>query len=132
MDFSALSPAERWIAWSAGLLFLDGFVPWWYRIRTPGGTYVHNAGLTGFSVAAVLLGFAALGAVLIRAARFPERGPAEGVAYAGAGVGAAALLLTEAALTEGEWIGLWVALGLATLLAIGGVRRRAERRAGWI
>lgn len=131
VDFSALSRGERLVLAAGGLLFASGFVPWWFRVQTPSGVFRHTAD-TGISIAAVALGAAAAAGVVIRAWRFPQRGPADGIAYAVLGVAAAALLAAEIVRDSRAWIGVWVGLGLAAVLTYAGILRRAERRAGWI
>lgn len=132
VDLSSLSKGERGVLVSSALLFANAFIPWWFRIRTPVRTYWHNAGLTGWSAAAALVAFVTAGAVLVRAARFPGRGPADGLAYAVAGAFSVGALVLDAVRVGKAWIGLYVGIALGAALVLAGLVRRAERRAGWI
>lgn len=132
IDFSALSRGERYVMLSGGLLFLSGFLPWWFRVRTPATTFWHGASLTGLSLSAVLLGAVAAIAVLVRAWRFPQRGPADGLAYAGMGALSATLLVVEIVRDTPTSTGVYVGLTFALTLVAAGIKRRAERKAGWI
>lgn len=132
VDLSALSRGERLVLAASGLLLLNAFIPWWFRVPTPGRTYWHNAGLTGWSALAVLVAFVTACAVLMRAARFPARGPADGLAYSGAGLVVVGALTADAARVGAAWIGLYLSLALGAGIVWAGMVRRAERRAGWI
>ena len=133
LDFTSLTRAERSVLASGGLLFADGLIPWWYRAVTPQGTFSYNAGLTGLGAIAVLAGAVAAVAVLARAAIWPEPAPRrDGTAYAGLGLIALIVLVVQLARTRAEWIGIWVAIVFAIALVAAGLRRRVERRAGWV
>lgn len=132
IDFSALSRGERSVLLTGGLLFLSGFVPWWFRVPVRTGPVGHDAGLTGLTTAAVTLGALAAVGVLIRAWRFPQRGPADGLAYAATGAVAAALLTAEIARDTPVSAGVYVGLVLSIGIVAAGIKRRAERKAGWI
>lgn len=41
-------------------------------------------------------------------------------------------MTVQLARADADWIGIYVALVLAIALTMGGLRRRAERKAGWI
>lgn len=132
IDLSSLSPAERMVLTSGGLLFCSGIVPWWYRAETPDGGYSYNAGLTGWGTAAVLAGAACAIGVLVRAARWPRGAPRiDGIAYTDLGALSVAALLIQSTRAQAIWWGFYVGLLLAALLAVGGIRRLLERRAGW-
>ncbi|MCA1834722.1 MAG: hypothetical protein ABR548_06895 [Actinomycetota bacterium] len=131
MDLSAISPAERAVFGFGSLLFVNGFVPWWYRIQTVSHTYRHNAGLGGWSLLAVLAGFVAAVAVMMR--RRPARGPwPDWLFYIALGVIAFIALAIQSRETQSEWIGYWLALTTSVLMVLAGVRRNAERRGGWV
>lgn len=132
VDLSGLSPAERTIAAAGALLFLDGFIPWWYRIKTPARTYLHNAGLTGWGLLAVLAGFVAAGIVVTRTVGRTPRFRADFALYTGLGLLALGALVVQARLSATEWIGYWVALVASVTIVTGGLRRRTERRSGWV
>lgn len=133
VDFSPLTRGERTVLVGGGLLFVNALVPWWFRARDAGGRlHSYNAGLRGWTTAAALLGFAAAIAVVVRAWRYPQRGPADGLAYVGIGAAALAVLAIEISRGRAVWIGVWVGAAAAALIVYGGIRRRSERRAGWI
>ena len=114
------------------LLFANGFVPWWYRSVTASGTITYNAGLTNWSVIAVLAGAAAAIAILARAAIWPEPAPGrDGTVYTLLGLVALVTLVANALTGQGVWLGLYAGIGLASILVLGGTRRRRERRTGW-
>lgn len=117
---------------SGALLFANAFVPWWFRLETTRRTYWHGAGLTRLGVAAALIGFVVAIAVIVRAARYPDRGPADGSAYVALGLGALAAVGVDLATTSGAWAGAWVGAALGALIALGGLIRRRERRRGWL
>jgi hypothetical protein len=131
LDLSALSPAERLVATGGALLFLDGFAPWWYRVRTVQGTYLHNAGLTGWGLAAVMLGFVATLVVVMRKPRV-KRNAFDWAWYMALGVAAMIALGAQARTSDVEWFGFWFAALAALLLVAGAMRRRRERRGGWL
>ena len=131
MDLSGVSPAERAVFTFGTILFVNGFVPWWFRIRTAAHTYLHNAGLSGWSLLAVLAGFAAATTVMIR--RRPARGPwPDWFLYIGLGFVAFIGLTIQSNQTRAEYLGYWVELATTVLLILAGVRRNAERRGGWV
>lgn len=118
---------------SGAALFANGFIPWWYRVVTPERTYSYNAGLTGWGTVAVASGAVAALAVLLRAALWPEPAhPRDAVLYAALGALALVALGVQLLRTDADWIGVYVAITLAIALIVGGIRRRAERRAGWM
>ena len=127
---SGLSPAERAIAGSGAALFLNGFIPWWYRIHTPRRTYLHNAGLSGWSLVAVLAGFVA--ALMVALRRRPGRARRDDALYGALGIAAVGALVVQSSRTSTEWVGFWVALAVSVLLLVAAVRRRNERRGGWV
>lgn len=131
-DLSQLTRAERAALAAGGLLFLNAFVPWWFRIETPGRAYLHDGGLTGLSLVASLAGLAAAVVVLARGARDPRlESPLEAPVCMGAGTLALGALAVQVIRREGSWVGLYVALFLAVSLIAAGVARAHERRAGW-
>jgi hypothetical protein len=112
--------------------FVNGFIPWWYRIRSPAGNSTLNAGHTLWSVLAVAAAATCVLLVLARAAVWPEPAPArDGLAYTLLGLIPIGILVTHAATGEGIWAGVWAQLVVCTSLALGGLRRRGERRVGW-
>lgn len=132
VDLSGLTRAERWTLATGGLLFANAFAPWWFRVETPGRTYFHNGGLTGWSLVAVAVAALAALVVLVRASRDPRvESRFEAPVTTACGGVAMAALLAEIARGEGAWIGLYVGLALASALAGSGVARALERRAGW-
>jgi hypothetical protein len=130
IDFSGFSPAERAVALCGGILFVNGFIPWWYRIRTPFRTYLHNAGLSGWGLLTVLAGFAAAAAVTFR--RRQARSWPDHFLYAGLGIAALAALGAERRSNGHVWIGFYAALAVSLLLIVAALRRSAERRGGWV
>ena len=115
-----------------GSLFASGFVPWWFRTTTVDGSTSYNAGLTDFTVVAVLAGAVAAIAVLARAAIWPEPAPdRDSILYGALGLVAVIALMLTALVRNGVWVGTYAGLALAGVLLLGGVRRRRERRAGW-
>lgn len=131
IDLSSLSPAERAVSLSGGVLFVNGFIPWWYRIPTPGRTYFHNAGLTGLGLLAVLSGFIAALAVLLR--RRPMHGlRVDWLLYMVLGSTALVALGVQARRLPEGWIGYWIALAMAIVMIFAGLRRARERRRGWV
>jgi hypothetical protein len=132
LDLSGLSPAERVVAAGGALLFVDGFVPWWYRVRTPNHTYLHNAGLTGWGLAAVLMGFAATAAVLVHSTNRARTRRRDHALYVALGAVAVVALAIQGHNSHVLWIGFWVAGAAGMLIVAGGLRRRRERRGGWI
>lgn len=132
LDLSSLTRAERLVLASGALSLVNGIVPWWFRIHTMRRVYFHNAGLSSLSVVAVVAGALAGIAVLARAAIWPEPAPArDGAVYAGLGVIALVALVGEFARARSAWLGLYVGIAIAGALIFAGLRRRAERRAGW-
>jgi hypothetical protein len=132
IDLSALSPAERAIAGSGLALFVDGFLPWWYRIRTPSRTYLHNAGLTGWGLIAVVIGFLVVVMAVAHTVHRGTRGRHDYAFYITLGTLALAALAIQGSQPEEEWIGYWVAVVTGLAVVVAGMRRKAERRAGWI
>lgn len=132
IDVSGLSPAEKVIVAAGGLLFVDGFLPWWYRIRTPERTYLHNAGLTGWGLVAVLLGFVTVVTVVVHSTRRASAATRDYLSYMAFGLAALLALGMEARSSRVEWVGFWVAGAAAILVVAGGIRRRRERHAGWL
>ncbi|HEX9711100.1 MAG TPA: hypothetical protein VGB52_00915 [Actinomycetota bacterium] len=132
IDFSSLTRTER-IALGAGLgLFVNGFVPWWYRVRTIEGIVHYNGGLTDLGIVAVFAGAAAAILVGARASIWPDPAPQrDGTVYALLGAIALANLIAQMLRTQAEWMGLYASIALAALLLAAGIKRRAERRAGW-
>lgn len=131
VDVSGLSPAERAIAAAGAVLFLNGFIPWSYRVRTPVRTYLHNAGLTGWGLVAVLAGFAVAAFAVAHTLR-RTRMKLDFAVYLALGASALASLAVQGRTPAGEWIGYWVAVGSAIAIIAGGLRRMAERRSGWV
>ncbi len=132
LDFSSLTRAERVVFVSAVALVVNGFIPWWYRVATTEGTYTYNAGLTGYGVFAVAAAAVVIAAVLGRTNIWPHSAPrGDGIAYAALGATASAALVAQMTSARGEWIGLYVGLALAVTLAVGGLLRTRQRRAGW-
>lgn len=131
MDFSALTRAERLVLASGLALFANGFVPWWYRLEASERAYLHDVGLSGWSLVAVLAGFAAAGSVVWRVSRGPA---AEGNGRALLALGLVAVAALAVQTTRGKilWVGFWVGLALALSLAYAGWRRLREQRAGWV
>lgn len=132
IDFSSLTPAERTVFTGGALLFVDGFVPWWYRTAGPSGVVTYNAGLTDWSVVAVAAGAIAVVAILARAAIWPEPAPGkDGALYTLLGVTGFTTLVGQSLTGTGVWWGVYSGIGLSAILTLGGLRRRRERRAGW-
>jgi hypothetical protein len=132
VDLSSLTRPERVVLVSAAALVVDGILPLWFRIVTPRGTFTHNAGFAAWSIVAVAAGAATAIAVLARAAIWPEPAPErDGVAYTTLGLLAAAAVLLQLAEGKHAWIGVWIALACAIGIIGGGLRRRAQRKAGW-
>ncbi len=114
------------------MLFLDGFAPWWYRVRTPGRTYLHNAGLTGWGLIAVLAGFVVLTFAVVHAVRRGTRRRFDYLVYIALGTLALAALAVQGREPSEEWIGYWVAIAAGLAVIVAGMRRMAERRSGWV
>lgn len=132
VDLSQLTRAERGALVSGGLLFLNAFAPWWFRVDTPGRTYFHNGGLTGWSLVASLAGLVAAVVVLARSARDPRiESPLEAPVCMAGGILALGALAVQVIQREGSWIGLYVAFFLSAALVAAGFARAQERRAGW-
>lgn len=132
IDFSGLSPAERGVFVAGATLFVDGFLPWWYRIRTPGGTYLHSAGLSGWGLVAVLAGFSVAVFALSHSVRRKTRGKGEAGFYLVTGGIALGSLAVQGRSPAGEWIGYWLAVAASVAILVAGVRRVSERRSGWV
>jgi hypothetical protein len=116
----------------AGLLFANGFVPWWFRSATSAGVVTYNAGLTGPTLIAVLSGAAAALAILGRAMIWPEPAPRkDSIVYVLLGVAAVAALVVGIMTMQGIWLGPYAGIVLAGIMILGGVRRARERRSGW-
>jgi len=130
VDPSALSPAERLVAATGMAMFVNGFIPWWYRIPTKRHTFLHSAGLTGLGLIAILAGFIASVMVLTRATRHAS--PRDYIYYGILGLMAVASLALQAKRTHAQWIGFWLAFAIAILLSVAGWRRYVERRSGWV
>jgi len=132
LDFTALSPAERRV-FGAGLIgFANGFIPWWYRVRSPTGTSTLSAGHTLWSVMAVAAVALCVLLILARAAIWPEPAPGrDGLVYAILGLIPVGILAPHAVTGTGIWVGLYVQIAVSASLALGGFRRRGERKAGW-
>lgn len=132
LDLSSLTRAEQLVLASGFLLALNGFIPWWYRVATATSTYTYNAGLTGLGVVVVATGAIAAIGVLGRTNIWPQPAPrADGMAYAVLGLVATVATLVEVSRSDAEWIGSYVALGLALVLTLAGFVRSRQRRAGW-
>lgn len=132
VDLSRLSPAERRVAAAGAVLFLNGFVPWWYRIRTPGRTYLHNAGLGGWGLIAVLAGFAVVVFAAAHAGGRAHRRKGDWVVYLASGAVALGALGVQASRPASEWIGYWIGVAAALAIMTAAVQRLAERRSGWV
>jgi hypothetical protein len=131
-DLSQLTRAERGALAAGGLLFVNAFVPWWFRVDTPARTYFHNGGLTGWSLVASLAGLAAAAVILARGARDPRiESPLEAPVCMAAGTVALGALAVQVIVGEGSWVGLYVAFFFAVALVAAGFARAQERRAGW-
>lgn len=132
IDFSSLTRPERAVLVCSAALVVDGIVPWWFRVRTAQGAFSYNAGFTLPGIVAIAAAAAAGIAVIARAAIWPEPAPArDGALYTILGGVAAVSAAIEIARSRHTWIGPYVALLLALALASAGLRRRAQRKAGW-
>lgn len=132
IDLSSLTRPERLVLASGAGQLLNGMIPWWYRVVTVDGRVSYNAGLRDWGVVAVLSGAAAAVLVLIRAAIWPEPAPRQdGLIYGALGLLGTVAITVQATRAEEAWIGLFIGLFLALVLAGAGVWRRSERRAGW-
>lgn len=132
IDFSSLSRAERRVLTTGILLFANGIIPWWYRLKIDEDTFTYNAGLAGLGLVACGCGGLAAIAVVLRANIWPNPAPAkDGTVYTGLGLVATTALVVELLSESARWLGLYVALTLAVVLAASGWLRRAERARGW-
>lgn len=134
IDLSALTRAERVVLVAGIAGFLNGFVPWWYRVETSSKTFSYNAGLTGWSSIAVALCLLAALAAIARATAWPRSAPRwDAAAYMLLGAIAFDSIAAQANAQAGhQWIGLYVALLCALGLVAGGFLRKRERRKGWL
>jgi len=133
LDPSTLTRAERIVALAAWLGVINAAIPWWYRVSTAAGRTVQfSAGIdwTGlvawgcFGLAGVL--------VLVRAWIWPEPAPhRDGAIYLLLGIVALVSLSVQSFTQDDAWLGFFVGVLLAGLLALGGATRRRERGAGW-
>lgn len=131
IDLSTITRAERWVFGLGLALFCDALLPWWYRIRTPGATYLHNGGLFGWGLIASAAGFGAAGLVLVRHLRHPAQLD-DRASYLALGLVAVAALVVQVIRGAALWIGLWVALVLAAGLTLAGAARIFEKKRGWL
>lgn len=131
MDLSTITRAERLVLIAGVLLFVNALLPYWYRIQTPGQTFVHNGGLYGYGLAAALAGFASAVIVIVRHFRTPAmfRDNAIHVMTGLIAVGALAVQTTR---SDPLWIGYWVEAALAAGLVAAGLLRVRERNRGWV
>lgn len=131
VDLSTITRAER-LVFSTGLaLFVDAVVPWWYRIRTPDGTFLHNGGLRGWGVLAAAAGFAAALVVLARRTQTPASFDDRAIYFVLGLLGLAAAIV-QGLRASSLWIGYWVGLALAGALLASAALRLREKRRGWI
>lgn len=132
VDFSSLTRAERTVLIGSGLLFANGFVPWWFRASVAGGAFTGNAGLSNPTFIAVLAGAVAAIAVLARAMIWPEPAPRkDSVVYLALGIAAGGATIVSLATRSGVWLGHYASLTLSAIVILGAVRRARERRSGW-
>ncbi|MHB8511069.1 MAG: hypothetical protein ACYDCC_02715 [Actinomycetota bacterium] len=132
IDLSTMTHAER-ICASIGLgLFINTLIPWWYRIRTPNKTFLHNGGLFGWGLITASIGFAAALIAVARHVRTPAAFNDRSI-YASLGVVCTILLLVHASRASSSiWIGFYAEIALAAGLIVGGLARIRERNRGWI
>lgn len=131
IDLSTLTARERGVFTLGLLVFVNTLIPWWYRIRTPGGTYFHNGGLRGWGIVAAFAGFAAALVVVARHVRTPAAFD-DRIAYPALGAVAVGAMAVQGLRAQAIWIGYWFGIALAACLALAGLARLRERRRGWI
>jgi len=132
LDPSSLTRAERLIAVSAWLGVVNAFAPWWFRTVTPSGPQTFNASITAAGTATWLCFAAAALLVLMRNWIWPDPAPQhDGALYTLIATSALISLSITSFTLRSAWFGYYVAIALASLLFIGGLLRRRERRAGW-
>ncbi|GAC1411591.1 MAG: hypothetical protein NVSMB57_06560 [Actinomycetota bacterium] len=132
IDLSTMTRAERWCALLGFALFINALIPYWYRVHTPGKTFLHNGGLFGWGVLCALAGFAAAILALTRHVRTPAAFNDHSI-YATLGIVATiALAVHGARATPTVWIGFWLELVLAAGLGVAGILRVRERARGWV
>ena len=134
IDFSALTRAERIVLVAGTVGFVNGLIPWWYRVSTAARTSGYNAGLTGWGVIAVASCLAASLATLGRATLWPRPAPQwDGVAYLVLGMFSVDAIAAQTNTQAGhQWIGIYIGFAAGLALALGGLLRRRERTRGWV
>lgn len=132
VDLSTLTKAERIVLVVALALFLNALIPYWYRVRTPSETFLHNGGLYGWGIVTAMAGFISAAIVVFRHAKTPASFKDRGFHVLLGAAASAGLIVHGITAREAVWIGFWIECILAAALTIAGLARVRERARGWV